>query len=148
MKKIWKKFCNWLITKLGGVPRWIFDGVVRVLNAENKELKDENEAFKIENRYLRKDIDDIIRENTVLKCDLNEADKTIAEYEEYISKMKAPKREFVNMEYVAMYNKATTEDELKFFATQGLFDKIKSADVVKHDFRDGVCVASIEVVIK
>lgn len=147
MKKIWQKFCNWLITKLGGMPRWMFEGVVKVQNAENKELKDENKALKIENRYLRKDIDDVVRENTVLKCDLNEAEQTIASNEEYISKMKAPKREFVNMEYVAMYNKATTEEELKFFATQGLFEKMKGANVVKYDFRDGVCVASLEVIL-
>lgn len=137
MKKIWRKFCNWLIVKLGGVTRKMFCETMADIVAENHELETDNQ-------FLRNDISSLVRENAELLCFNSQARNDIEKLEDFIAKTKAPKHEFVNIEYIALHG---NEDTLKFFATQGLLDKVKQSNAIKYDFRDGVCVASLEVVL-
>lgn len=137
MKKIWRKFCDWLIVKLGGITHKIFCETIADIAAEKH-------ALEVDNQFLKKDISNLVRHNAELLCSNAQAEHDIKKLENFIAKTKAPKHEFVNIEYIALHG---NEDNLKFFATQGLLDKVKQSNAIKYDFRDGVCAASLEVVL-
>lgn len=140
MRKIWHKFCDWIVEKFGGITVKTFEHWMSVKNQQIKETEDRV-------RFIKADYDEaynanikLFATNTHLLTQLNDANK-------YIEKMRSPKREFVKIGYIATYPISYTNDNIEYIVTNGLLEKIRESGAIKYDYHDGECVASIEVVL-
>lgn len=139
--KIWDKFCQTkfvekIINGLGGVSGEVFN-----------ITKDEVEALTLDNKYLRKDIDGLARENAELWCENSKKIEEINKLQRYLKVGNMSECTITTINHTLICNGFITEDEMKFLATNGLCEKIKLSNVIRYDFDEGICSASLEVIV-
>lgn len=139
--KIWDRFCRTkfvesIINGLGGVSGEVFN-----------KTQYEVEALTLDNKYLRKDIDGLARENAELWCENSKQIEEINKLQRYLKVANMSERTITTINYTLIRNEFIAEDRMKFFATNGLCEKIKHSDVIRYDFDDGICSASLEVIV-
>lgn len=138
--KIWDKFCQTkfvesIINGLGGVSGEVFN-----------KTQDEVEALTLDNKYLRKDIDGLARENAELWCENSKQIEEINKLQRYLKVGNMSERTITTINHT-LINYFITEDEMKFLAANELCEKIKRSNVIRYDFDDGICSASLEVIV-